>query len=106
MSSSRQYLLTSGPMPGPVAALSGRMPEVSWLRTKDEVARRVIAVAPVWHRSPREHYFIAPGQFFIQERLAIPVAWGMIFVILGLVGTGIRSDLQRRHRFRRDHLGR
>ena len=96
MSSLWQNLLLSGPMLGFVSAVFQRMLEVSSPHRKDELTHHVICQTRIWHGHLLNHYYITPQQFFIQECLAIPVACWMIFVILGLVVLGIRTDARRR----------
>ena len=100
MSSLWQNLLLSGPMLGFVSAVFQRMLEVSSPHKKDELTHHVIREARIWHGHLLDHYYITPTQFFIEECLAIPAACWMIFVVIGLVGFGIRTDARQRRRAR------
>ena len=100
MSSFWQNVLLSGPTLGFVSAVFQRMLEQTSPHKKDALTHHVIQQTRIWHGHFINNYYITPGQFFIQECLAIPVACWMIFVILGLVGLGIRLDAAKRPRAR------
>lgn len=101
MSSFWQNALLAGPFLGFVSAVEQHRLEMISPDRKNEATHQVIRQSRIWHGHFLGDYYITPGQFFIQECLAIPVACWMILAVLGLVGIGIRTEADRRRSRRR-----